>query len=324
MPRPERIQYEHAFYHVMNRGRGRQDIFHGPEYYKDFLQTLEESHARFDAVFHAYCLMGNHYHLLIETPRANLDRIMRHVNGVYTQRYNRRKKTDGSLFKGRYKAILVDEDEYLLQLGRYIHRNPAEIKGATDDVLGHYRWSSYLAYINRAPVPDWLHRDKTYQMLCQKNRYAGYRDFVSEGNDEETEHFYSKGNIASIIGDRSFRQSILGEKENMRVSRELPSILSDRPDISAVVEAVAKVFKTDVESITTRAKGRPRSNVARQMAIYCSQQLGDHSLRAITEYFSLTNIGSVSPSIHSSKEKLKLGELEREYGRLEKVLNIIK
>ncbi|OED44050.1 hypothetical protein AB833_02465 [Chromatiales bacterium (ex Bugula neritina AB1)] len=111
----------------MNRGRGRQTIFHDPEYCSAFLQTLKEVHKRFDAQIRAYCLMGNHYHFLVGTPRANLDRIMRHIIGIYTQRYNRLKGTDGPLFRGRYKSILVDEDAYLLQVGRYIHRNPAEV-----------------------------------------------------------------------------------------------------------------------------------------------------------------------------------------------------
>lgn len=88
MPGPIRIEFENAFYHVMNRGRGRRTIFH----YHDYLQTLEEASQRFGAVIHVYCLMRNHYHLLIQTPRANLSRIMRHINGVYTQRHNRLKK----------------------------------------------------------------------------------------------------------------------------------------------------------------------------------------------------------------------------------------
>lgn len=141
MPRPARIQNENAFYHVMNRGRGRRWVFHGERYYEAFLKTLEESHDRFDARIHAYCLMGNHYHLLLETPLANLDRIMRHINGVYTQRYNRLKRTDGPLFRGRYKLVLIDESAHLLQVSRYIHRNPAEVKGATEDVLDAYVWS---------------------------------------------------------------------------------------------------------------------------------------------------------------------------------------
>ena len=175
MPRPPRIQYENAFYHVMNRGRGRRWIFHSKAYYEAFLQTLEESHDRFDAIFHAYCLMGNHYHLLVETPQANLDRIMRHINGVYTQRYNRLKRTDGPLFRGRYKSILIDADAYLLQVGRYIHRNPLEIKGGAKDVLEVYQWSSYLAYVNRGLTPGWLTREQTYRTLGGKSPSANYR-----------------------------------------------------------------------------------------------------------------------------------------------------
>ncbi|WP_196141202.1 transposase, partial [Aliikangiella sp. G2MR2-5] len=124
MPRPTRIEYQGAFHHVMNRGRHRRAIFHDRRYFEAFLKTLEEAHQRFDAVIHAYCLMSNHYHLLIETPKANLGQIMKHINGLYTQRYNRLKKVDGPLFRGRYKSILVEADAYLLQLSRYIHRNP--------------------------------------------------------------------------------------------------------------------------------------------------------------------------------------------------------
>jgi len=128
MARPIRIEYENAYYHVMNRGRGHQAIFKNDHYYHAFIDTLSEASERFDLVVHGYCLMGNHYHLLLQTPHANLGRVMRHINGVYTQRYNRLKKTDGPLFRGRYKAILIEEDAYLLRLSRYIHRNPIETK----------------------------------------------------------------------------------------------------------------------------------------------------------------------------------------------------
>lgn len=126
MTRPLRIEYPDAYYHVMNRGRGRQAIFHDQAYFDAFLATLSEAHERFSLEIYAYCLMSNHFHLLVKTPEGNLQRAMRHVGGVYTQRYNRLKKTDGPLFRGRYKAILVDADEYLLHLSRYIHRNPLE------------------------------------------------------------------------------------------------------------------------------------------------------------------------------------------------------
>jgi putative transposase len=105
MPRPLRIEYENAYYHVMNRGRCRQKIFHDERYFEAFITTLAEAHQRFGIQILCYCLMGNHYHLLVKTPEANLGRAMRHINGLYTQGYNRLKNTGGSLFRGRYKAI---------------------------------------------------------------------------------------------------------------------------------------------------------------------------------------------------------------------------
>ena len=101
MVRPLRIEYEDAYYHVMNRGGGRRSIFHGQQYYLGFLDCLDQAHTRFGVEIQAYCLMGNHYHLLIKTPRGNLSRAMRHINGVYTEYYNKIKKTDGPLFRGR-------------------------------------------------------------------------------------------------------------------------------------------------------------------------------------------------------------------------------
>ncbi|MCU7893352.1 MAG: transposase [Candidatus Thiodiazotropha sp. (ex Ustalcina ferruginea)] len=134
----------------MNRGRARQVVFHDEQYYQAFLKTLCDVKQRFHCVIHAYCLMGNHYHLLLQTPNANLSRIMRHINGVYTQRYNRLGITDGPLFRGRYKTILVDSDAYLLQLSRYIHRNPIDMRNPMVSCLEAYTWSSYLAYIGKA------------------------------------------------------------------------------------------------------------------------------------------------------------------------------
>jgi len=116
MARPLRVQYEGAFYHVMNRGNVRQPIFRSSEHYKVFINLLVESIVLWEIKIHSFSLLPNHYHLLIETPRANLSRAMRHINGVYTQRFNRHSHRDGHLFRGRYKAILVEEDAYLVEL----------------------------------------------------------------------------------------------------------------------------------------------------------------------------------------------------------------
>jgi REP element-mobilizing transposase RayT len=110
---PQCIEYEDAYYHVMNRGAGRRDIFDDDTDREQFLTIVKEAHTQFGIEIHAYCLMSNHYHLLIKTPRGNLGRVMRHINGVFAQRLNRVKVTDGPMFRGRYKAILVDSDTYL-------------------------------------------------------------------------------------------------------------------------------------------------------------------------------------------------------------------
>ena len=126
MARPLRIEYPGAWYHVMNRRGRRRFIFNTDDQRHYFLALLGEVYTRYQAEMHAYCLMDNHYHLLIRTPEANLQRVMRHVNGLYTQYFNRTESKDGALFRGRYKAILVDADTHWLELSRYIHRNPLE------------------------------------------------------------------------------------------------------------------------------------------------------------------------------------------------------
>ena len=124
MSRPLRIQFPAAVYHVINRGAARQPTFVDDEDSQAFLDTLAEAHRLWQIEIFAYCLMRNHYHLCLRTPKGNLSRVMRHVDGIYTQRFNRRHRRDGSLFRGRYKAILIDADEYLSALVRYIHLNP--------------------------------------------------------------------------------------------------------------------------------------------------------------------------------------------------------
>jgi REP-associated tyrosine transposase len=240
MPRPTRIEYEGAFHHVMNRGRNQQTIFHDESYFIEFLKTLKEVSEQFDAIIHAYCLMTNHYHLLIETPKANLSRIMQHINGVYTQRYNRLRKGDGPLFRGRYKSVLVDEDSYLLQLSRYIHRNPLEVKRKMVVRLEDYRWSSYPAYINQSPSPDWLYRDKTYQMLGHRHRFKGYQNYVEQGLDEDIKRFYSKGNIIGVLGDKEYRTARKEESEETDIIA-LRAALQDRPSMDEMIKLIGNL-----------------------------------------------------------------------------------
>lgn len=297
MPRPERIEYEDAYYHVMNRGRdkGRRNLFLSKDYYEAFQETLAEAVERFGIVVHAYCLMTNHYHLLIQTPQANISRAMRHINGVYTQRYNRLRYTDGPLFRGRFKSILVDSDAYLLQLSRYIHRNPIETRKPMVDELVDYPWSSYPAYVNKTPAVDWLHREQIYSMLDQKQRYAGYARYVAQGNSETMTRFYNRGNTATVIGDKEFlgwlKETKIPELEDVEY---ITSVVPHGLSIKEIIQWIARYYKIDEKQLTEVIKGRVKPRTPRKIAIYLSQELGGHPLKEIRTHFGLSHIGSVS------------------------------
>jgi len=154
MARPLRLQFPHAPYHVTSRGNARQKIYDDAQDRDQFLSNLAHVVSRFGWCCHAYCLMDNHYHLVIETPRANLSMGMRQLNGLYTQTYNRRHGRVGHLFQGRYAAIVVEKDAYLLELCRYVVLNPVRAKA----VKQPSQWvrSSYRATAGRVAAPDWF------------------------------------------------------------------------------------------------------------------------------------------------------------------------
>lgn len=154
MSRPLRIEFPGAIYHVTSRGDRREAIFVDDEDRRALLAVVEQAMDRFDADILAYCLMGNHYHFVLHTRQANLSRLMRHLNGVYTQDFNRRHRKVGHLFQGRFKAVLVDRDAYLLAVCRYVELNP--VRAGMVDAPGAWPWSSYLAHVGRAQIPAWL------------------------------------------------------------------------------------------------------------------------------------------------------------------------
>jgi len=238
----------------MNRGRGRQAVFHDEHYYQAFLNTLGEVQLRFQCVIHAYCLMGNHYHLLLKTPRGNLSRAMRHIDGVYTQRHNRRKKTDGPLFRGRYKAIVVEANRYLLQVSRYIHRNPIELKTPLVKELAAYPWSSYAAYLNRVGVPEWLYRDTVYAELGSYQRYSAYRRYVEDGNDEETFAFYRRHYTPLIWGSKTFKEKTLAQVR--RIDKEVTTKgAQDIIPMAQVISTVGDYYRLSPQELLTAKRG---------------------------------------------------------------------
>ena len=163
MSRPLRLEFPDAVYHVTSRGDRREPIYRDDDDRLDHLDVLQQTMERFDAQVLAYCLMGNHFHLVLHTRMANLSRLMRHPNGVYTQRFNRRHGLVGHLFQGRFKAILVDRDAYLLALCRYVERNP--VAAGIVDAPENWPWSSCRARLGRAPTPSWLDTDGLHGYL---------------------------------------------------------------------------------------------------------------------------------------------------------------
>ena len=181
MSRPLRIELAGGLYHVTSRGDGREDIFFGDGDRRAWLETLAQVCERFNWRVHAWCQMTNHYHVVVETPEANLAAGMRQFNGVYTQHVNRAHGRVGHVFQGRYKAILVERDSYLLELARYVVLNPVRagmVRGPRQ-----WRWSSYRAMTGAEPAPDWL---VTEWILGQFSTRRGiaiekYVDFVRAG-----------------------------------------------------------------------------------------------------------------------------------------------
>lgn len=303
MPRPLRIEYENAYYHVMNRGRGRQWIFHGADYFQAFLTTLEEAHRRFDLQVLCYCLMNNHYHLLVKTPRANLGRAMRHINGQYTQRFNRLKKTDGPLFRGRYKSILVEADSYQLQVSRYIHRNPLD--AGMVEQLEDYPWSSYPCYLGKYLAPDWLYRQEIYDQLSVKSRQSrAYQNFVEQGVDEELATFYNKGNMMPFLGGDSFRDWAYRQRQTESEAVSRRELRHFRPTLEQLAESVAKSYGVAVDRVVTSQRGRVQENVPRWILMYLAQEVGDCTLREIADYLGLKRSGSIPTTLGKLRQRM--------------------
>lgn len=203
MARPLRIEYKGAFYHITSRGNERKEIFKKDSDREKLLSYFETATERYKAVIHVYCLMSNHYHLLLETPLGNLSQIMRHINGAYTIYFNKKYQRSGHLFQGRYKAIVVDKDEYAVELSRYIHLNPVRA-GIVNDP-GGYRWSSHKHYIEKGKGPEWLFTDFILGYFGRDvhNAQKNYSRFVHELIGREYENPLNKVVASTILGGLS-------------------------------------------------------------------------------------------------------------------------
>ena len=231
MARPLRVEFSGAIYHLTSRGNTRQKVFFTDTDRELFLDTLSQVVSRYGWICHAYCLMANHYHLLVETPKANLSLGMRQLNGMYTQSFNRRHNRVGHLFQGRFKAILVEKESYLLELCRYIVLNPVRVKGKGE--IGGWKWSSYRAAAGLASVPEFLSTDWILRQFGKNRAKAQkqYRAFVREGLEnrpwEELKGQIYLGSEAFIARNSSANQEL----------KEIP-----RVQLKAVKPSLERIF----------------------------------------------------------------------------------
>ncbi len=315
MSRPLRIEYPGAYYHVMNRGLAYQPIFKADEDREKFLDGLGEVHSRWNARIFCYCLMGNHYHLGVQTPGEPLSRIMRHIDGVYTQRYNRRHRRDGPLFRGRYRAILVDGDQYLLAVARYIHHNPVEA-GMVERAEG-YGWSSLRHYLRKRGRPNWL--DTQIVMDHFGGSKPRMLEFMHSKMEPEVRAHYGSGQIGPILGSEAFKEWVKAQGWKSRGDREIPERRHLALGMDTCIGAVARVYRMRREAVTRRARGV--KNEARQVGMYICREAGGYSHKQIAESFGAGSYSTVSSVCVAVKKRMGndkvLGrQIRRVYARL--------
>ncbi|WP_392537850.1 transposase [Legionella sp. 227] len=279
MARSLRIEFPGAFYHITSRGDGQERIYISDEVRNLFLNTFSEVCLRCNWVCYAYCLMDNHYHLLIETPAGNLSKGMQLLNGVYTQKFNRTHNRVGHVFQGRFKAILVEKESYLLELSRYIVLNPVRAKMVTSP--HEWKWSSYLATTLKESQPNWLHTDKILYLFSEDVAVAinKYREFVIDGITSKSPWSDLKKQI--YLGNEEFINEMLKKIDPQMNLIDIP--------------------KTQYETENYTLKEIEQKASTRNEGIQVAYQSGQFSLKEIGDYFCL-HYSSVSKIV----KKLRL------------------
>ncbi|MBL8514819.1 MAG: transposase, partial [Betaproteobacteria bacterium] len=274
MARPLRIEFPGAIYHVTSRGDRREPIFEDDEDRRSFLANVGLAMDRFDATVLAYCLMDNHYHLVIHTRRANLSRLMQQLNGIYTQAYNRRHSKVGHLFQGRFKGILVDENAYLLEVCRYVDLNPHRARMVRDPA--NWAWSSYRAHVGKENAPEWLDTPAVHG-------YVLGRDAITATDKRRAAERYAAhvaaGKGVKLWDEALSNQIFLGGQDF--VARMQALIEADSRKSKDIPRAQRR---TPVKSITQYLTHK----AGRDAGIVAAARDGQHSLSAIAREAGLS------------------------------------
>ena len=317
MARPLRIEFEGAFYHVINRGNAGENLFVGKHDRERFYALLEKAVERYGIKIHTCCLMSNHYHLLVETPQANLSRAIKWINVSYAAYFNRRRNRRGHLFQGRFKSILVQADTYLKHLSRYIHLNPLRARMVED--LKAYAWSSYPAFIGRVKAPGWLETDRLLGLFAKQRKTAAkrYRVFVERGKDRDIENPAKDLVSGFILGDAGYvdwvKKTFLSAHPD---HKKVPQLRKFKPgrSIRSVVAAVCDEYGCDAGQIIAKGK---KKNLPRDVAIYLARGLVDDSGVALGKFFG--NISGAGITVRYNHMAGRIAESRRLKRRVEKI-----
>lgn len=276
MARQLRVEFPGALYHVFSRGNERNPIFKNNSDRHLFIKTLKESASLTGVEVIAYVLMNNHYHMLIETPNSNLSHFMRHFGLTYTVRFNKRHGRSGHLFQGRFKAVLIEEDPYLMVLSRYIHLNPVRTKGLIDAEAGEkwgylkrYLWSTLPGYIDERKKLKWIRYEKVMNYFGRDKRptMAAYKSYVMEGLKGTLSNPFDEVKSQMILGSKGFLERIKDYLHKETRVRELPALKSLKKvlTIEQVLLEIANHFHIERERLISKGSKELRQ-IAMEMA----------------------------------------------------------
>jgi len=310
MARQLRLEFPGALYHITSRGNNKQEIFLDEEDRRDFLDLTGKEIEQKRWKCYAYCIMDNHYHLVIETPEGNLVSGMRRLNAVYSQMFNRKHGRHGHLFQGRYKSLIVEREGYLLELCRYVVLNP--VRAGIVDQPEQWEWSSFNSTVGLRAGPRWLDTKGVLELFShdETEARAQYRLFVLDGIGGPSPWEKIKGQI--WLGRKGFLEDMDGRinKEsinNVPITQTVPT----RPTKIEVLNTVGSEYFVSLDEIMDRRDAR-----AYKAAVYLLRRIANLELKAVAEEFgiSTTRVSKIQGEIERmDKTDLKLLKLLRKY-----------
>ena len=305
MARPLRIEYPGAFYHITSRGNERKPIYRSERDREKFLEYLKEAIEKYRINIYVYCLMSNHYHLLLETREGNLSKVMRFINGSYVTYFNKKRSRSGHLLQGRYKSIVVDKDAYCMELSRYIHLNPvrARLVSKPDE----YYWSSYREYTNDSKS-EWINTEWLLRQFGMKKRECQkkYQAFVEEGLRSNLRNPIEGSRAGVLLGREDFQDQIRAQlRMSKQRERDLPALreLRPRPTFKEIIHLVDRDHVTNIKE-------------KRKAAIYLSHLYSGKTLKEIAEWFGGIQDSGVCQivkrfTIELEKDKILFDRIEK-------------